>query len=104
MGPFGPKPSQSEEEYIARQEALVRYTLAVHKARQQERAQREAQARLHHMKCPKCGNDLESIVFRGVTVDKCFRCNGSWLDASELEQLAGHGGDLVRRIAEIFRR
>ncbi|MSP62332.1 MAG: hypothetical protein EXR72_18770 [Myxococcales bacterium] len=67
-------------------------------------AEHEAQRKLHHMRCPKCGMALEAVVFRGVTLDKCYHCNGMWLDAGELETLAGHGGDVLSRVAAIFRR
>jgi hypothetical protein len=96
------KPSQSEEEFIVRQEALVRHKAAVEKARKMAAAERDERRRLHWMKCPKCGFDLESVVYRGVTIDKCYHCHGTWLDEGELERLAGHGGDALSKIAEIF--
>jgi Zn-finger nucleic acid-binding protein len=37
--------------------------------------------------CPKCREDLEEILFRGVTVDRCPGCSGVWLDAEEVERL-----------------
>jgi hypothetical protein len=97
------KPSQAEDEYIIKQDALARHKRAVEKARAMEAAAREEQKKLHFMKCPKCGMELEAVIFRGVTIDKCYSCNGTWLDAGELETLAGHGGDAVSRIVELFR-
>src|ERR1022692_2912998 len=58
----------SEEEYFARQEA--------------ERGRARV---LHLMKCPKCGMQLEKIAFGDVRVDKCFSCDGVWLDKEELD-------------------
>jgi hypothetical protein len=101
--PIG-KPSQSEEEYIVKQEALARHRAAVDKARAMATAERERAKQLHWMKCPKCGMDLEAVVFRGVTIDKCYHCNGTYLDAGELETLAGQEGDVLSRVAAIFRR
>ncbi len=98
------KPSSAEEEFIAKQEALSRHKAAVEKARKLAADEMEAAKKLHWMKCPKCGMDLDSMVFRGVTIDKCHHCNGTWLDAGELEMLAGHGGDVLSRVAAIFRR
>ena len=43
-------------------------------------------------------------MFRGVTIDKCYECNGTWLDAGELETLAGHGNDVLRQVADFFRK
>ena len=55
-------------------------------------AEREALRKLHHMHCPKCGSDLDEIMFRGVRVDKCFGCGGVWLDDGELEELSAKPG------------
>lgn len=60
--------------------------------RAMDAAERERLRQQHWMRCPKCGNELEEIVFRGVKVDKCFGCGGVYLDDGELEQLAGKAG------------
>ena len=39
--------------------------------------------------CPKCDTGLFILKFKSVEVDYCERCRGIWLDAGELEQLAG---------------
>jgi hypothetical protein len=98
------KPSTEEEEYFAREEAQKRHKLAVEAARALEETERAARQKLHYMKCPKCGYDLETVKFRDVAVDKCFHCNGTWLDAGELERLAGHDDNLLHRIAAVFKR
>jgi len=97
------KPSSNEDEYFALQNALDRHRMAVKKAEEMEVAERERLRQEHYMKCPKCGHDLQSLMFRGITVDRCFACHGTWLDAGELEALAGHGSDIVSRIVELFR-
>jgi len=98
------KPSHSEEEYIVKQEALARHKAAVEKAHKMAAAEREARKKEHYMKFPKCGFDLEAVLYRGVTIDKCYHCNGTWLDAGELETLAGHGGDILSKVAALFKR
>jgi hypothetical protein len=98
------KPSNEEEEYFAREEAQKRHKLAIEAARALQAAELEKRQKLHYMKCPKCGYDLEQIVFKDVSIDKCFHCNGSWLDAGELERLAGHDTNLIERIVAVFRR
>lgn len=36
------------------------------------------------MYCPKCQSiELKPITYRGVTIDKCPRCEGVWLDKGE---------------------
>jgi Zn-finger nucleic acid-binding protein len=40
------------------------------------------------MKCPKCGTEtLNEFFVRGVAVERCRSCNGTWFDARELTQL-----------------
>lgn len=97
------KPSQEEEEFFAKEEATRLHNLAKERMRQLQAEERENLKQLHYMRCPKCGFELEPIRFKGLTIDKCFQCNGSWLDAGELEALAGHESDLLRRIVSVFK-
>ena len=96
------KPSHNEDDYMLRQDALLRHEAAVVRAREMAAEERERRRREHYMKCPRCGLDLEEVVYRGVPIDKCYHCGGTWLDAGALEVLAGRGGDVLSRIAEIF--
>ncbi len=96
------KPSTSEEEFFAKQNALARHKAAVKKAREMAANERDARRKEHFMKCPKCGMDLEPVVYRGITIDKCYHCRGTWLDEGELEKLSGKGPDVLSRIVELF--
>ena len=91
---------------FTKSDSLRRHALAVEKARQLEQQKLAELKALHWMKCPKCGFDLEPVKFHDVTIDKCFHCNGSWLDAGELETLSGKqdGHGLLQRIVSVFKR
>ena len=95
--------SVSEEEYFARQEAELRRVNALEMQRQMEQAERERLKALHHMCCPKCGMALETVTLQGVQIDRCFSCNGTWLDEGELEQLAGKEPGFLQKIVGVFR-
>ena len=41
------------------------------------------------MRCPKCGEPLEVMPDRRVTIDACPRCGGIWLDKGEWEGVVG---------------
>jgi hypothetical protein len=99
------KPSQEEEEYFAKEEAARRHALAIEKARQLEQAHLAELREQHWMKCPKCGFDLEPVKFKSLTIDKCFHCNGTWLDAGELELLAGkdESHSILQSIVSVFK-
>ncbi len=90
------KPSKNEDEYFAKQSAdLIKIRQAA-----SAREEREAARRVHYMKCPKCGNDLQTEEYHGIEIDRCPDCHGMWLDAGEAE-------DLLRRedegVINIFR-
>ncbi len=96
------KPTQTEEEYFARENAERLRKLAADQKKSLAQTERDKLKQQHYMRCPKCGMGLQEIEVRGVRVDRCFSCNGTWLDAGELEKLAGgQGGDTV--MASILR-
>ena len=39
-------------------------------------------------RCPKCGDPIEPMTFRGVPLDKCPGCGGIWLGPNDLQILA----------------
>lgn len=41
-----------------------------------------------HNRCPKCGEPIEPMIFRGVPLDKCPGCGGVWLGPRDLQILA----------------
>jgi len=87
------KASDTEEEYFARENAERLRKLAAEQKKSLADAEREKLRKLHHMRCPKCGMELQEISVRGVQVDRCFSCNGTFLDAGELEKLAAGQGE-----------
>lgn len=39
-------------------------------------------------RCPKCGDLIQALTFRGVPLDKCPSCGGVWLGPNDLKILA----------------
>lgn len=37
--------------------------------------------------CPKCGGNLEKVIYQEIEVDRCCQCRGIWFDSLEAEQL-----------------
>jgi hypothetical protein len=99
------KPSRAEDEFFAREEAEKLHRLHVEKLRQQTKEEIEQQKQLHWMKCGKCGYDLQTIRWRNVDVDKCFRCGAILLDDGELEKLAGkeNTGQFMQSFTSLFK-
>ena len=97
------RPSDAEEEYMARENADLRRANALAMRRQTEQAERERLKALPAMHCPKCGVALDTLTLQGVQVERCFSCKGTWLDAGELEQLAEKDLGVLARIVDAFR-
>jgi uncharacterized protein len=78
-----------EDEYFVKKE---RELLAKLKAKQESEAKAGAE-KTASMRCPKCGEPLKSRSFQKIEIDQCTGCNGIWLDAGEMEQVAGKEND-----------
>jgi hypothetical protein len=97
------KPSHEEEEFFAKEEASRLHALAQERSRKMQEQERERLKQLHWMHCPKDGFELTAMKFKGLTIDKCFHCGGTWLDAGELEALAGKESDFLHRVIALFK-
>ncbi len=102
------KPSNTEEEYFAREEIEKKRKLALQQSAElQEKKKQELKA-LHFMKCPKCGMDLHTLEKGRVEIDTCFNCHGVWLDSGELEQIVNSGGEqsgsVMKSVLNLFKK
>ncbi len=85
-----------EEQYFAREEFILRRKLAEQRRAELLAEERLRASELHQMKCPKCGMQLEEITFGDVRIDKCFSCDGIWLDKGELDVIRENEGFMDR--------
>jgi ribosomal protein L37AE/L43A len=103
MSNLNKPPTSSEDEYFAREDAEKKRKAALELAQKMAEHEREAQKAAHFMHCPKCGSKLTTVKFKDLDIDKCFTCNGSWLDAGELETLAGKEPGFLGKIVAVFK-
>lgn len=82
------KPSEREEEFVARMEFERIKKLEREKHKKLAVEDKKRLKELHNMRCPKCGMELIEIDYKKIKVDKCSECEGIWLDAGELEAVA----------------
>lgn len=97
------KPSDSEEEYFARQELERRKKGEKERREKMADEERVSLKELHYMRCPKCGMELTHIELRGIEIDRCVTCNGTWFDEGEVEQFIKNDPGLIDRLMSIFR-
>lgn len=98
------KPSEKEEEYFARMELERRKKMEEEKLRRLAEGEKKRLMELHHMRCPKCGMELSEIEYKGIKVDKCFHCDGVWLDAGEIEAVSRLEKTSLDKLFGIFKR
>lgn len=78
------KKAQEDEYFVKREKELIEKL----RVKEQREAQQSVQ-KLCHMRCPKCGEPLKERSFQKILIDQCTGCGGIWLDAGELEDVAG---------------
>jgi uncharacterized protein len=96
------KPSEKEDEYFVRQDMERRRKLSQEREAKIAEEERERARVLHFMKCPKCGTQLEEITFNEVRIDKCFNCEGFWLDKGEIDAIQHKEAGFLERLRKAF--
>ena len=97
------KPSETEEEYFARLEIEKKKKLMEEKRKNLASDEKKKLKELHYMRCPKCGMELTEIDFKKIKVDKCFSCQGVWLDAGELEAVSELDQSIMDKFFDVFK-
>jgi hypothetical protein len=97
------KPSKAEDEYFARQEFERRKQWAAERAKEKTGEEKEKAKQLHWMKCPKCGMDLATVDFQGVSIDRCTSCGGTFFDNGEIEEVLKRDTGFLGKALSIFK-
>jgi hypothetical protein len=98
------KPSEREEEYIARVEFEKKKRSEEEKHKSLAKEEKLRLKELHNMRCPKCGMGLIEIDYKGIKVDKCSECEGVWLDAGELDAVSRLEKSGLDKLFGVFRK
>lgn len=94
---------QNEEEFFAKTDIEKKRLLADEIQSQYRREEQQKLKDIHFMHCSKCGMELQSLVFKGVIMEKCYSCGAVVLDEAELDKLAGTEGSLISSIVGLFK-
>jgi uncharacterized protein with PIN domain len=98
------KPSELEEEYMARVEYEKRKKLEEEKHKKLAEEEKKRLKELHYMRCPKCGMELIEIDYKTIKIDKCSECEGIWLDAGELEAVSKLEKSGLDKLFSVFKK
>lgn len=98
------KPSKTEDEYFAKEDAEKKKRLAKSISDKHTKEERKHIQEFCYLKCPKCGGQLSELLYRGIQIEKCVDCMGVWLDDGELEKISGEGGgNIIKEILNLFK-
>ena len=75
-----------EDTFFAERDRELLLKLKAQTGAEQEQAVRD----FARMRCPKCGERLQTRLHLEVGLDQCPSGHGVWLDADELEKLTAH--------------
>ena len=95
--------TKTEDEYFARIESSKKARLTTMLADVEAREEAERLKALHHLRCGKCGQAMQTTHYKGVEIEVCPACGAVLLDPGELQQLAGeerHG--ILTAVAHVF--
>lgn len=98
------KPSEREEEYFARMEFENKKKVEEEKHKKLAEQEKKKLKELHYMRCPKCGMELIEIDYKAIKIDKCSECEGVWLDAGEMEQVARMDKTGLDKLFSVFKK
>ena len=98
------KPSDKEEDYFARLDLERRKKIEEEKLKKVAEEEKKQLKELHYMRCPRCGMELSEINYKSITIDKCFGCDGVWLDAGELESVAKLEKGALDKLFGVFKK
>lgn len=96
--------SENEEEYFARLEYEKQQKIEREKHEKLKAEERRQLKELHFMRCSKCGMELIEIDYKGIKIDKCSECEGVWLDAGEMEAIAGMEKSGLDKLFSVFKK
>lgn len=98
------RPSEREAEYFARMEFEDKKKIEDKKYKRLAEEEKKKLQALHFMKCPKCGMELIEIDYREIKIDKCSECDGVWLDAGEMAQVAKMDKIGLDKLFSVFKK
>jgi hypothetical protein len=98
-----PKQPHPEIEYFGKLDALKKRKIAEEKKLKLAKEELERLKELHWHRCSGCGLELETIVFKGTAIHKCFNCGGAFLEHGVFEKLCGEESHILESILDIFR-
>lgn len=92
-----------ENDYIGHEELLAKHKHDLEHKREEQRAFKEKEKVLHHMKCSKCGEVLRTVRMSYIDVDQCTSCGAIVLAKDDIEKFVTEQGSILKTLIDFFK-
>jgi ribosomal protein L37AE/L43A len=92
-----------EADYFIREDAVSKHRLSEEHKRQHKKALDEKLKALHHMKCPKCGHDLETKRLSYIDIDQCTSCGSIVLAPVDIDRFIAEEKSILKTFIDFFK-
>jgi len=97
------KQPHPEVGYFGRLDVEKRRKIAMQKHAKMAEVELERLKKTHYMHCAGCGWELETMIYQGIPIHKCFHCGGAFLEEEAIEKFLGKDTKFIESIIELFR-
>jgi uncharacterized protein len=97
------KGTNLESDYFMREDLASKHKAKTERERVMLKAHDEELKKLHFMKCPKCGHDLESKKMTYVTIEQCSSCGAIVIDADQVDKFITEKKSILNSLIAVFK-
>jgi uncharacterized protein len=92
-----------ETEYFIRENTASKHRMTEEERRQNKKTHDEELRLLHHMKCPKCGHDLQNKRMSYIDIDQCTSCGVLVLKPEDVERFVAEEKSILKTFIDFFK-
>jgi len=89
--------------YFSKVDTEKRHKIAMEKRARLAKEELEHLKKLHRMRCGTCGWELETVIYRGIPINRCFNCGSALLEADSIEKFCGKDTQFIDTLIDLFR-
>ena len=97
------KQPHPEEGYFSRLDVEKKHKLAMEMRAELAAEELENLRRLHHMHCASCGWEMETIIYQGIPIQKCFNCGGAFMEEEAFSKICGKDSKFIQSLIDLFK-
>lgn len=97
------KQPHPEVGYFGKKDVEKRHKIAIERRARLAKEELEKLRTRHHMRCGICGWELETVIYRGISIHKCFNCGSALLEEHAIEKFCGKDTKFIDTIIDMFR-